>query len=178
MSNPFSLTYDALWDCAEASTELTGLVRLSNRIKLVSEKVGSPFKDQISQADLPELLLVQTTGSANLHQTSNSSSIIKQYDWLISTGELSSISVMALEWVLFAAMTNWKEYLGGLTWNDASFIKRAQITGISSGLTDTDRNRGVRGWSSIWGVEIEMHFPTATLQAVGAPTTTVAPTTT
>lgn len=182
--NPFSLAYDALWELAENSERLTSLVRLKNRIKFNHTGQSSPIKDEVSNTDLPELVLVSTASSGNLHETSNTSRITRQYEWIIATGDTRvQASLLEVEWALFAAMVNWPAVLGALRWPDDAvdgFCKRTNILGINSGLTDPERNRGIIGWSSIWAIEVEMHFWSAQLRQVGQPdpTTTAAPTTT
>ncbi len=162
MANPFIQTYDALWALAEESDLLTSLVKVGNRIKLNKVRPGSPIKDEVSQADLPELVLVATSGQPNLRSTSSSSMTIRSYDWLVSTGDMSvSNKLLPVEWALFCAMANWPAILGALTWQGKSFIKRANFTGVSTGFSDPERNRGIAGWSSIWSVEVEMHFSTS-----------------
>lgn len=180
--NPFILVYDALWTLAENSAQLTSLVKLKNRIKFNHTGQSNPIKDEISSGDLPELVLVTTSSGANLHETSNSSRITRQYEWIISTGDTRvQGGLLEVEWALFSAMSLWYPTLTALRWPDGAidgFVKRSNILGINSGLTDPDRNRGIVGWSSIWGIEVQMHFRTADLALVGAPTTTAAPTTT
>lgn len=166
--NPFAKAYDALWALAEESALLTSLVRAGNRVKFNHTRPFHPVKQEVSEADLPELALASATSSANLHNTSSSSMIVRQYTWLLSTGDMSITNkLMPVEWALFAAMTNWKLVLGALTWNGEHFVKRANVVSIDNGFADPERNRGITGWSAAWTCEVEMHFATADLQAVG-----------
>lgn len=178
--DPFSQVYNALWSLAEGSDRLTEMVRLGNRIKFNQTDYSNPLKNEVGEADLPELVLVSTGSSGNIHQTSCSSMFTRTYEWIIATGDASVINVLLpLEFILFAAMTNWQSVLGPLTWQGLSFVKRANLLNINNGLTDSERNRGIVGWSAIWGIEVEMHFETRDLQEYGSiPTTTPAPTTT
>lgn len=169
--NPFVLAYDALWRLAERSALLTSLVKPSNRIKLNFTGQSSPYKDEISQADLPEIVLVSTASGGNYHNTSSSSMITRRYEWIISTGDASvDNKLLPVEWALYAAMADYKRVLNALRWpSDASdgFVKVMRLQDVSSGLTDADHNRGVAGWSSVWGIEVEMHFSTVLLIDAG-----------
>lgn len=179
--NPFRLVYEALWDLAEASAPLTDTVKLGNRIRFDHTDYFNPIKEEVSDADLPELVLVATATSGNMHETSSSSRINVQYEWLIATGDMSVVNaLLPVTWYLWAAMANWREQLGALRWPAAAtdgFVKRTQFLSANTGLTDSQRNRGIVGWSSVWAIEVEMHFATSDLVEVGVPTTTGATTT-
>lgn len=167
------MVYDALWELAEQSAELTALVRPKNRIKLNHTGQSSPFKEQILAADLPELVLVSTGTSANMQDTSSTSRITRQYEWLLATGDSSVVNrLLPVEWALFCAMCDWPAVLNPMTWNGRKFVTRTQFVSVNSGLTDGERNRNLFGWSSVWALEVEMHFCTSELVAVGTTTTT------
>lgn len=164
--DPFVQTYNALWDLAENSQQLTDLVKPANRIKFNQSGPPNrhPIKTQVSQADLPELVLVSTGLEASMHSTSSSSSCIRRFEWIISTGDMVIVDkLLPVEWAIFAAMAAWKTTVSVLTWNGLSFNKRMDITSVDNGLTDPSRNRGVQGWSALWRCEIEMHFATRDL---------------
>lgn len=169
--NPLIMVYDALWALAESSSRLTDLVRLKNRIKFNQTGQSSPVKEDISNADLPELILVCTGGSGNLHNTSSTSSMTRRFEWIISTGDASiSNKLLPVEWALYCAMISSQTTLGALRWpSDATdgFCKVMRMLDIETGQADADRNRGIAGWSSVWGVEVEMHFRSSDCVAVG-----------
>lgn len=160
-SDPFSMTFAALWELAESSPRLGQIVRMGNRIKLSDRDA---FKPQVQSADLPELILVSEGLSGNLHETSSTSRFTRNYAWLISTGDMRLTHLLyPVEWALVTAMLRWKETLSRLVWRGDQFVKRAQITTVDEGVSDQDRNRGIAGWSSVWRVEVEMHFTTRTI---------------
>lgn len=165
--DPFVQNYNALWTLAEDSSRLTDLVFPGNRIKFnQSQSLSSgpnrhPIKNEISQADTPELMLTSTGFEANIHNTSSSSRTTRRYEWIISTGDMVIVDkLLPVEWALFAAMMNWKNTVCDLTWMGVKFNKRMDILSVDNGLTDPTRNRGIQGWSALWRCEIEMHFPT------------------
>lgn len=166
MPDPFTMVYDALWDLAEGSGRVTDLVRVGNRIKLRETRTAGD-KKQISQGDLPEMILGLTSGTGNIRGTSSSSSCIKQFQWGLSTGDLNPERLLELEFALFAAMVNWPNVLAVLEWGGATFVKRAQLVSMEAGQSMAEQNRGIRGWVALWTLEVEMHFRSQTLIEFG-----------
>jgi hypothetical protein len=176
MSDPFTMVYDRLWDLLEESSEVTALVKPKNRIKFNEDRVWNPIKDEISNADTPELVLAVQTSEINLLNSSSSSMITKQYQFLISTGNMHlSQKLFPLEFAIFAAMANWCGVLTTLRWpEDAprSFVTRANLVSAEHGLKDLDKDRGIAGWSAVWTAEVRMDFRTSDLISYGAGTGT------
>ncbi len=172
VDNPFTAMYTALWDLAAASEYLSSLIRLKNRIRFDYAGQSSPIKDVVSNADLPELMLVATSGTPSLRNTSSSSMITRNYEWILSTGDMSvSNKLLDVEWAIFCAMVDWPDVVTALQWNGSRFVKRCAFTDLTVGQSDPERNRGIEGWSSVWALEVEMHFKTSDLQLVNAPGT-------
>lgn len=163
--DPISLVYDAIWAIAESSSRLTALVRLKNRIKYNSVSSADPHKYEISAADLPELALVINSLSANIGQTSSSSHIKLQLDWWISTGDPRvTKSLGPIMWAVLCAMTPWVNTAVTLTWKGKTFVKNVALLDANLGFTDAEKNRGIDGWSAVWGCEVSMNFATADLE--------------
>lgn len=157
--NPFSMTYDALWQMAASHPEFNRLVKIGNRIRYDDSR--DPEKQVVAAADLPEVVLVSESLSTNLHATSSSSMMTRNYTWLISTGDLRMNELLyPVEWALICAMANWKQVLGALKWKGAHFIKQHDMTAASEGESDSTRNRGIIGWSSSWRCTVQMYFKT------------------
>ena len=162
--NPLTLTYTALWTMIEAYPNLDDLVRIGNRIRFDSETDRSPQKNRVQAADLPELTLITNGGTPNLCETSSSSKFIRRYSWWISTGDNRlNEKLYQVEWAVLVAMTNWKQVLTALQWKGKSFVKRTAVTDISEGMSNPQLNRNIKGWSSLWTCEVEMHFKTSDL---------------
>ncbi len=163
------MVHDALWAMAEASPRLEALVKVGNRVKFNQTRPGDPRKAEISNADTPELVLVPTSTTIQMHSTSSTSAAIRQFEWWLSTGSMSVTSrLLPFEFALFTAMLRWKEEIASLRWPTGApygFAKRMDVVSVVGGFADTEKNRGIAGWSSIWACEIEMHFPTDTLIA-------------
>ena len=157
--NPFTLTYDAIWGMLEAHPGFVADVKEGNRIKYNLDVDRDPLKQQILPADLIEVVIAQTNVTANLFISSSGSMCTRQYNILVSTGDWRYTRYLAqVEWDVYTATMLWKERLGALTWKGKTFVKRANIVGASSGAADPERNRGIKGWSGVWTVEVEMHF--------------------
>lgn len=166
-TDPFTLVHNALWALADASQPLTQLVKPKNKIKFNSETDRDPMKQEVMASDLPELVLaIEGTNEVNLHASSCTSMITRQYAWMISSGDIRANEILhPVEWAVCCAMVNWRETLSALTWREQLFVKRVNNTTLTTGMSDPERNRGIKGWSSIWRCEIEMHFESAAMRS-------------
>lgn len=164
-SDPFSMLYTAMFNAVADSERVKKLVNSGNIVRL-DGRSRSPLKEVTADADLPELVLVPTTAEVNLHSTSSSSRVVRQYQWLLSTGDLRlTYRLEPVAFALLCAMSDWRTTIGTLTWNNASFVKRVDMLSATIGMSDSEKNRGIRGWSCVWDGEVEMHFKTTDLQA-------------
>lgn len=170
VQDPFQLVFDALWALVDGSVPLTALVKPGNKIRFNVTDDRDPIKTRVGDADLPELILT-TEGSTelNIHSTSNTSHIYRQYAWLLSTGDQRlNYRLFPVQWALFCAMTNWGNVLSVLEWpatTGKKFVKSVNYISATEGQSDADRNRGIEGWSSLWRCEVKMYFATADLLA-------------
>jgi len=164
-TNPFILLYDALWELLESYAGFTDLVRLGNRIKFSGDN-RAPVKQEMQSADLPEVRLVCTGGTPHVQRTSGSSSCTKTFSVQIATGDQRyNESLFPVEWAIYKAMARWQSILGALIWEGESFVKQCQPVSSRIGLAEFDVARGIKGWTSVWEIEIDMWFSTAILQA-------------
>jgi hypothetical protein len=173
MSDPFTLVYNALDSLLWASSEVRSLVRPGNRLSFNSTKTLNPIKDEVSESDLPEMILEITSLTGNLFATSSSSEVTRQFQVLLSTGNMQATQMLLpLEFAVFAAMANWKSVLLALRWidPDRAFVTRANLVSAECGIRDIEKNRGLTGWSAIWTVDIRMDFKTSDLINYGAGT--------
>jgi hypothetical protein len=167
--NPFALVYTTLWGMMLEHPGFVADVPEGNRIKFVDLTNRDPNKLDIATADLPEVALISSSVTSNLFNTSNTSMIMRNYTWLLSSGDFryyvdeKTPMLATLEWYIFVAMHGWKQKLGALTWRDRKFVKKCNTTAGMTGLSDPARNRGISGWSASWSVEVEMHFDTRSL---------------
>lgn len=162
MSNPLSLVYDGLWDLVIRHPDYDTLFSPRNLIRFDGATDRDPLKTTVQDADLPELMLVPTDADINIENTSNTSKLVQRYTWVVSTGDLRITDrLLPVEWFLFEAMHNWSRVLTLLKWplvTGQAFVKRVDIINVSEGMSDPELNRGIRGWSAIWGIDVEMYF--------------------
>jgi len=165
ISNPFSMVLGALWGALESHPHFTRDVAEGNRIKFDDSNDRSPMKATIAAGDLPEIVILPEDLQGNLQDSSSSTKCVRQYAIFISTGDYRYNEFLArIEWEVFVGLLSWKTRLATLTWKKAHFVKNVNIVSASSGLSDPERNRNLRGWSAAWRVRVEMHFSTAALQ--------------
>lgn len=83
---------------------------------------------------------------------------------MITTGQtLVTERILPVEFALIRAMKDWPTTIGQATWAGQQFVKRVDMTDIIEGESDPERNRGIKGWSALMTVEIEMIFQTGDL---------------
>jgi len=154
-TDPFTIAFNGLWAAVKAGS-LGSLIKVGNQIELVTE---GELKVRVSNADAPELVLLPVSGDANIHYTSCSSKIVRQFVFYISTGDQRvRTELFPIEFALFRALAGWQKSVSALTWEGKSFIKRVDILTIGNALQDSERNRGIERWSASWAIELEMHF--------------------
>lgn len=162
--NPFTMVYGELWQMLLEHPRFVRDVKEGNRIRFDKER--DPLKETVQDADMPQVTLVGTTGSANVMDTSSSSKVVRQYTFMISTGDLRYTEILGqVEWYVFCALCGWKGRLGRLQWDGQNFVKRVNVVSVVNGINDAEANKNLLGWSAAWSIEVEMHFQTSTLQS-------------
>lgn len=168
--NPFVLIFDALWKMLEDSPAFTTDVLPGNRIKYNLVDDANPAKQQIQDSDLPEVIIASNgVNDINLVNNSATSKITKRYTVIVSTGDFRLQNYLnQVQWDLFCAFDGWQTKVSSLVWpvgSGRTFVKRCALTDCEEGLSDSTQNRGIKGWSSIWGAEAECHFLRSDLAA-------------
>lgn len=168
VANPLTAVYDKLWAMVEARSEFTTLVAAGKRIKFTGfADKHNPVKDVLSSADCPELTLVTGGMDTVIFATSSTSYIERTYTWLLSTGKFNVTTLLDVTWAVFLAMNDWVTELNAddMTFAGKKFVTRLTMLASTEGKSDPLANRGLDGWSSIWGCRVRMDFSTADLQA-------------
>ena len=163
-SDPFSLVYDTLWLALEDNTVFSSLVKDGNRVKLSGIDVGDPFKHEVSEGDLPEVRIIAVESDIHLNQTSSSSRVTKTFEVGIATGELritSQKAILPVEWEIIRALADWETLLAELLWNKRKFVTNTRLITSQYGTSDTDLNRGIKGWTALMAMQVEMWFVTS-----------------
>ncbi len=163
MPNPLTQVSDALWTMLEANSGFADLVKAGNRIKYNNR---APEKAASQAGDYPRVRIREHIGECNLHRTSNSVSLSKQYHVQIATGEQAFDSLHDVEWEVLRAFADWEPTLEALEWDEdeSKFVKRCDLLTSQAALDDTSENKRIRGWSTVWIGEVEMWFQNLTLK--------------
>lgn len=138
-----------------------------NLIRFDSDGNRFPFKENILDADTPELTLAPTGFPvASLHHASNVSRITQSYTWIIVSGDYRVRIVNEVAFAIIRASLEWAKsgYLTSLLWEDQNYVKDYRLLPAEQGDTDPELNRGIRGWTVLFGVEVDMFFQTSLLR--------------
>lgn len=158
--DPFSLVYNKLWDMVERNQRLQAHLVKGNLIKFDEENA---LKDEIAHADVPELALFMEGGSPG-KTTSSSFGIVKNYTWVIATGEYKHALYNLLSFELFRCISDYPCVVCPLAWCGCNFIQHIRLAGVEEGTSMEEINRGIEGWAGLWKIEVEMEFPLSLLK--------------
>ena len=159
--DPFTKVYEILWTMAERNENLMNVIKLNNRLKYANW-LGA--KDDISSADFPELSLIVDGGLWNFQSTSSHSTIERTYAWAITTGDFTIEQYNCILWELCRAMVDWDRFVCAVTWQDEQVVRNANQGELTEGTLRVEQNRGIRGWASIWNINVEFMIPTALMR--------------
>ena len=166
--DPFTEVYNLAWSLLEASDTFCAMVREGNRIKF-SGAHAQQIKEQVSTADLPEVRIVSMGASSHLWRTSNSSTITRRLSVQLASGDQRYAEALyPLEWAIYRALADWPNQVRELTWNGKPFVVNVRCTDAQHGQSDADLIRGIKGWVSIWSVDLDLVFATEELLADGS----------
>lgn len=160
-NNPLLAVHTAFWEMLEARTVLTTLIRPGNRIKLD----GATFKSEAGVADRPELRVVPTASVPHLERTSNSSTLVEQWQVQVATGEWDIKLLFDIKFEVMRALLAWQTHLRAVTWKGNKVVHDCRAPAVDDGLFEADLARGVAGWTTVWSCEIEFHFSNTDLRS-------------
>lgn len=160
-SQPFNLAYDSCWAMIDQSKAVNMLVRPGNMIRYNQQTSLITSKDEVTQSDLPELILVVNTLKGGIRTTSSTCEATLGLQWIISTGDPAiNRLLLPVMFAVYAAMVPWPGVAKGIQWRNGYPIKRVDLLESNCGLVDPERNRGITGWSAVWSAEVFMIFET------------------
>lgn len=160
-NNPFSQVYNGLWQLIDRNTIIQELVRKGNLIKFKEE---NELKQEINDADTPELQLVTSGGTFGIGGNSTMTQVIKNYTWSIATGSMKVELYNILSFEIFRSLIDYECVLCPLTWCGCLFVTNFRITNIEEGNRMQDLQRSIPGWCALWNCELQMSFPTKNLR--------------
>ena len=162
--DPYTEVLRALWNVLEASAEFVTVVPPGNRIKFMGAN-RDPIKDTISDADVPEVRIIEVSSQPHPHRTSNAHTDLVTYEIQCSSGDQRLDAVHnALKWIVYKAMADIEQRLLKLVnWKGQQICRLARPVTTRAGQTSGDLERGIIGWSALWAVEVELWFATTDL---------------
>ena len=162
--DPFTQVHNALFGLLTSWTNFSNAVVEGNRITFTGDD-RDPIKDQVSEADLPECRLVPVGGEPAVQRTSSTTTIKRRWVIELATGDQRvDFRLLPLEWEIFRALTRWQGVITTLTWHSKPFVVTALPMSVQDAVTNTDLNRGIIGWTTIWACEVEMAFQTTDMR--------------
>jgi len=160
--DPFTAVYNALWTLIERNQVLSRYIPIGNRISYREEQEP---KNEITNADTPELAIVVGGGGFSNQNSSTNHSVYKEYILALTTGDLRlNSSLNPIQWELFRSITDWSCVLCALEWCDCRFVTRCQIVSEESGMVMHELSRSIPGWSSLLTIRVDMVFNTIKLK--------------
>mgnify|MGYP001119299620 CR=1 FL=1 len=155
--DPISQVHNGLLDLLADHPLLAERIRPGNWVRYDS---AAPEKDEISNADVPELRLVPTGDVSNLSASSTSGELYKTWRLDIATGDRRvSEHLFPLEWAALCALQRWPE-LRSLEWNGAgAFVRSVQVIDHAEGQFDRDLLRGIAGWTVAFTIRVHITMP-------------------
>lgn len=160
--DPYTTVAAALWMILEADADFVAIVKPGNRIKFMG-LARDPIKEQVSGADLPEVRIVVSSSSPHQKGSSNMTTDRVTFEIQVSSGDQRIDKWhLPLKWIVFKAMARarmkWTQLGTQIKWNGGRFISEVKAATATEGVSQTDLNRGIMGWSAVWAVEVEMFF--------------------
>ena len=160
--DPFSLTYDAIWEMLETAS-FRQLIKVGNRIKF---SAAGGYRDPELLANLGEdrpVVGVLNTGMTFGSEKSSSESFATiQYQIVLVCGDARlDKEFYPCIWEIVVACLGWWDRLRVLQYLGRLFIHMAEPTILSSTYVD---QKGIKGWVGRLSYEVQMNFQTATIR--------------
>ena len=161
--DPITQAYRALRTALLADHDVRQAVKAGNFPNLTDADSPRPIKDNIQDADCPELLIVPLTSTYQVAQTNTGHAMTRRFNVrLVTAQQVAHLKLFPVQWALFAAFarivrTNKTLGLG--------FVQTLTLVDDTSSLADIgDAQRSTRGWVSLLTVDIAFAFTDAALE--------------
>jgi hypothetical protein len=163
-TDPYTIVLGGLYTFLLRQTELARRVKVRNIITFTGPD-RDPIKPEVSAADLPEIRIVSIGSRPMEHSSSCMSTDTALFEIQVASGDQRlDHQHFPLKWEIFRALRHGLEStMKALQWNERSFVLSASLVRVTEGVLDSDLNRGIKGWSGLYGVEVEMQFRTIDL---------------
>jgi hypothetical protein len=165
--DPFTQCYLLQRELALSNALISELCTRKNVVLFgeTSQEAMEALKGEINEGDLPELRIVPKGGTPKVGRDSTFTSFLQKFDWQLATGELSATELLfPLTLALLCAWSAWQPKFAELTWQGLRFVHLAQAVSAEQGVAIENENRGIRGWATVWSVQVDVWLPTSALQ--------------
>lgn len=150
--DPFTQVYDALWTMIKSDVPLMAIIKAGNVIDFDGNR--NPLKDNLNEADLPELMLEPAGGEGVPSASSTGAKSTQRFSLTITNRTLDVERFYAIKWRLFYLIAkNAPDNLG------LDFVK------IVRGFEDENGMQGVRRklvWEARFVIEVDMWWAKST----------------
>lgn len=163
-TNPFTLAYEALWDCLEAREDFTDLVLPANRIKFTGTK-RDPWDRLANVRSFPAVAIVPTQSLSKLAADSDTTDVEKSFGVHVGGGGQRVGDLFDVEFAVLRAMAGWKTTVGAVQWNGRDCVLDCSLFEHPESLDQPLIERGIRGWSCVWAGRLWLSFVTDDLKA-------------
>lgn len=147
-SDPFTQVYDAM--VAEFKAENLKIIDWN------SSRDPEPISP--TDAELPELQLRPAGMTGEIGNSSCGSIINRSYQLLINSGDQRAAVLFGVEWRILKVLQRLK--YGSL---DNIVENNVSIDSSQAGLSNSEENRGIKGWTALWNISVQMMFSGADL---------------
>lgn len=163
-TDPYTIVLGGLYTLLLRQTELARRVNARNIITFTGAD-RDPIKPEVSEADLPEIRIVAIGSRPMEHGSSSLSTDTALFEIQVASGDQRlDHQHFPLKWEIFRAMrTGLDSTMKALRWNEKQLVLSTALVRATEGVLDSDLNRGIKGWSGLYGVEIEIQFRTLDL---------------
>lgn len=155
--DPFSMVYTALWGLIKRNPRLETMIPISNRIDFTEQ--GSE-KPNISDADTPELMLIQSDFSFIPKLTTRDQvGITRAYIWSLTTGDLRiNRTYNRVSFELLRSLVDYECVICPLQWCGHPFVNELRQISVQEGKAMHSVDKHIPGWSALWGIEVDFQF--------------------
>lgn len=162
--DPYSMVVDGLWELLEQDSEFGTLVKPGNRVKFTG-KNREPLKEEVGTSDLPEVRIVPTGSTPRQHGSSCSYVDTVTFEVQVASGDQRLDAYhLPLKFIVMRLMYRVQEFLKErVIWNNEQVVQVARPVSVREGYSEADLNRGIVGWSAVWGVEVQLWWKRSTL---------------
>lgn len=164
-NNPLYKLYEGIWTLLESSSDFRSEVATRRRIKYIGDSKEFNRQSLLAPSDYPEVRLLFTRFTPSVFRTSNGSSLTVRAEIQVGTGSMAIDSLTDVVWAVYRAMSGWQATMTAITWGGVAFIKKSQPVASEVNLNAELVNRQQQGWATVWAVDIDLWFSTATLKA-------------